>query len=42
VRKLLAVAGLGVKSAHVASREPKKPHLEVVLAVAEKAAERKT
>lgn len=42
VRKLLSVAGLGVKSAHVASREPKKPHLEVVLAVAEKSAERKT
>jgi len=42
VRKLLTVAGLRVKSAHVASREAKKPHLEVVLAVAEKSSERKT
>ncbi|HWP05570.1 MAG TPA: metalloregulator ArsR/SmtB family transcription factor [Polyangiaceae bacterium] len=36
VRKLLSVAGLRVKTSHVASREAKKPHLEVVLAVAEK------
>lgn len=38
VRKLLSVAGLRVKTSHVASREAKKPHLEVVLAVAEKTA----
>jgi hypothetical protein len=36
VRKLLSVAGLRVTASHVASREAKKPHLEVVLAVAEK------
>lgn len=38
VRKLVSVAGLRVKTSHVASREAKKPHLEVVLAVAEKTA----
>jgi SAM-dependent methyltransferase len=38
VRELLSVAGLRVKTSHVASREAKKPHLEVVLAVAEKTA----
>ena len=42
VRTLLSVAGLRVKSSQVASREVKKPHLEVVLAVAEKSSERKT
>lgn len=33
---LLSKAGLGVRTARVVSREAKKPHLEVVLAVAEK------
>jgi len=42
VRTLLSVAGLRVKNAHVASREVKKPHLEVVLAVAEKPTARKS
>ncbi|HET7543703.1 MAG TPA: metalloregulator ArsR/SmtB family transcription factor [Polyangiaceae bacterium] len=37
VRRLLSAAGLEVKSAEVAAREAKKPHLEVVLATAEKA-----
>lgn len=36
VREMLGAAGLSVQSAQVASREAKKPHLEVVLAVAEK------
>jgi SAM-dependent methyltransferase len=36
VRALLGGAGLSVKTSHVASREAKKPHLQVVLAVAEK------
>jgi SAM-dependent methyltransferase len=38
VRNLLAGAGLSVKSSEVACREAKKPHLEVVLAIADKAA----
>jgi len=33
VRELLSATGLTVKSSHVASREAKKPHLQVVLAV---------
>ncbi|HTQ06292.1 MAG TPA: metalloregulator ArsR/SmtB family transcription factor [Polyangiaceae bacterium] len=37
---LLTATGLGVRTAHVASRELKKPHLQVVLAVAEKPAVR--
>jgi SAM-dependent methyltransferase len=37
VRELLRGAGLDVKTAHVACRESKKPHLQVLLAVAEKA-----
>lgn len=36
VKALLATTGLRVKTSHVVSREPKKPHLEVVLAIAEK------
>jgi ArsR family transcriptional regulator len=40
VRELLAAAGLDVRTSHVASRESKKPYLEVVLAVAEKSAVR--
>ncbi|HEV8548869.1 MAG TPA: metalloregulator ArsR/SmtB family transcription factor [Polyangiaceae bacterium] len=36
VRELIAATGLVVKTAHVASREAKKPHLRVVLSVAEK------
>lgn len=36
VRSLLTDAGLSVRTAEVASREAKKPHLQVVLAVAEK------
>jgi SAM-dependent methyltransferase len=36
VRGLLSRTGLGVISAEVASRESKKPHLQVVLAVADK------
>lgn len=36
VQKLLGAVGLRVRTAHVASRELKKPHLQVVLAVAEK------
>ena len=36
VKKLLSGAGLVVKTSHVVSREVKKPHLEVVLAIAEK------
>lgn len=40
VRELLSAAGLSVRTAHVASREIKKPHLQVVLAVAEKPAVR--
>ena len=36
VKHLLEGAGLSVKTSHVASREVKKPHLEVVLAIAEK------
>ncbi|HEX6275838.1 MAG TPA: metalloregulator ArsR/SmtB family transcription factor [Polyangiaceae bacterium] len=36
VKRLVAATGLAVKSAEIVSREPKKPHLEVVLAIAEK------
>ena len=36
VRDLLCGAGLSVKVSHIASREAKKPHLQVVLAVAQK------
>ena len=36
VQALVAATGLSVKTSHVVSREPKKPHLEVVLAIAEK------
>jgi ArsR family transcriptional regulator len=36
--QLLLAAGLDVRSSHVASRELKKPHLQVVLAVADKPA----
>ena len=36
VRALVSATGLTVKTCHVASRESKKPHLQVVLAVAEK------
>src|SRR4029078_4980061 len=36
VRAMLASAGLVVKASHLASREAKKPHLQVVLAVAQK------
>jgi len=36
VRALLTRAGLVVTSAEVVSREPKKPHLQVVLAIADK------
>lgn len=36
VRGLLSTAGLDVKSSAIAAREAKKPHLEVVLAIAEK------
>lgn len=36
VRAMLAGAGLSVKVSHIASREAKKPHLRVVLAVAQK------
>jgi ArsR family transcriptional regulator len=39
VRSLLSASRLEVKTAHVASREAKKPHLQVVLAVARKFAE---
>ena len=38
LRELLLATGLDVRSAHVASRELKKPHLQVVLAVANKPA----
>lgn len=38
VKAMLSRAGLSVTSAHVASREIKKPHLQVVLAVADKPA----
>jgi len=38
VRALLGRAGLAVASAEVASRESKKPHLQVVLAIADKPA----
>jgi ArsR family transcriptional regulator len=38
VKELLGAQGLAVKSSHVVSREAKKPHLQVVLAVAEKPA----
>jgi len=37
VKGLLAAAGLEVRSSEIAAREAKKPHLEVVLAIAEKA-----
>ncbi len=37
VRRLLGAAGLTVATAEVACRESKKPHLQVVLAIAEKA-----
>jgi len=40
VRSLLTDAGLSVRTAEVASRESKKPHFQVVLAVAEKSAEK--
>jgi SAM-dependent methyltransferase len=36
VRRLLSAAGLDVKAANVACREARKPHLQVVLAVAQK------
>lgn len=36
VEALLAASGLEVKAAHVACREARKPHLQVVLAIAEK------
>lgn len=36
LRELLTGAGLDVKTAHVACRESKKPHLQVLLAVADK------
>lgn len=39
VRELLTRAGLEVKSSEVACRESKKPHLQVVLAIADKSAE---
>jgi SAM-dependent methyltransferase len=38
VRELLAQAGLGVRASEVACRESRKPHLQVVLAIAEKPA----
>jgi ArsR family transcriptional regulator len=38
VRRLLLGAGLRVRAAHVACREAKKPHLQVVLALADKPA----
>jgi hypothetical protein len=38
VRRRLTAAGLGVITADVACRESKKPHLQVVLAIAEKPA----
>jgi len=38
VRQLLSTAGLRVRTSQLASRETKKPHLHVVLAVAEKPA----
>jgi hypothetical protein len=38
VRGMLSRTGLNVVSAKVASREVKKPHLQVVLAIAEKPA----
>lgn len=37
VKSLLTASGLEVRSAEIATREAKKPHLEVVLATAEKA-----
>jgi len=37
VRNLLSAAGLDVRASEIASREAKKPHLEVVLAIGEKA-----
>jgi len=36
VQRLLSAAGLDVRASEVASREAKKPHLEVVLAIGEK------
>jgi ArsR family transcriptional regulator len=42
VRSLLEAAGLRVRSAEVASREAKKPHLQVVLAIAEKPQKKKS
>ncbi len=42
VRSLLEGAGLRVRSAEVASREAKKPHLQVVLAIAEKPQKKKS
>jgi ArsR family transcriptional regulator len=42
VRGLLSRAGLDVISTEVASRELKKPHLQVVLAIADKAIADKT
>jgi SAM-dependent methyltransferase len=42
MRSLLSRAGLGVVSAEVASRELKKPHLQVVLAIADKPSSRTT
>jgi SAM-dependent methyltransferase len=38
LRELLSAAGLAVKTAQVVAREAKKPHLDVVLAVADKLA----
>lgn len=40
LRSLLSAAGLSVTHCEVACREPKKPHFQVVLAVAEKAPEK--
>jgi ArsR family transcriptional regulator len=37
VKALLTAAGLEARAAEIAAREAKKPHLEVVLAIAEKA-----
>jgi ArsR family transcriptional regulator len=42
VRSLLTHAGLAVRTSEVASREAKKPHLQVVLAIAEKPVSRST
>lgn len=42
VRELLASTGLSVTRSHVVCREPRKPHLEVVLAVGERASRQST